>query len=119
MYHDLNSAFRTRVGQGYPPWFHRFRRGIIWVTERRLGVRLTELAPVNYIRQLAPVPVLLLTGSDDPHAPPHDVKRLYAHCHEPRELAIIPGAEHGNVCVRGGSSYQECILSFLGRRLAA
>jgi alpha-beta hydrolase superfamily lysophospholipase len=119
MYHDLDSAFRTRVGRGYPPWFHRFSRGIIWVTERRLGVRLTQLAPVDYIRQLSPVPVLLVTGSEDPHAPPHDAERLYARCREPRELAIIPGAEHGDVCAKGGPVYERCILGFLERRLAA
>src|SRR5262249_10757346 len=119
MYHDLDSAFRTRMGRGYPTWFHRFSRGIIWVTERRLGLRLAQLAPVDYVRELAPAPVLLLTGSDDPHAPPEDLERLYARCYEPRERPVIPGPDQADICAKGGQMYRNCVLNFLDRRLAA
>jgi len=61
----------------------------------------------------------LLTGSDDPHAPPEDLERLYARCDDPREWAVIPGADHADVCAKGGPVYRDCVLNFLGRRLAA
>jgi alpha-beta hydrolase superfamily lysophospholipase len=119
LYGDLASAFRSRVGRGYPPWVSRFSRGVIWVTERRLGLRLVDLNPIEQVRRLAPAPVLLLTGSDDPHAPAAEVFRIYKRCHEPREFAVIPGASHGNVCEVGGEYYRELILDFLERRLGA
>ncbi len=118
LYHDLDSAFRHRVGGVYPDWFRHFRRGIIWVTERRLGTRLHEVAPVAHLGELAPRPVLFVTGSDDPYAPPDEVRRLYERCHEPRALHIIPGAGHADVCEKGGREYQDLVLEFLRRHLS-
>jgi pimeloyl-ACP methyl ester carboxylesterase len=117
LYHDLASAFQHRVGGVYPEWFRHFRRGIIWVTERRLGMRLTQIAPVAHLRKLAPRPVLLLTGSEDRYAPPEEVRRLYEQCHEPRAFHLIAGAGHADVCAQGGGAYQELVLEFLRRYL--
>jgi alpha-beta hydrolase superfamily lysophospholipase len=117
MYHDLGKAFQSRVGSSYPSWFKRFHRGVIWITERRLGLRLAELAPIHHISKLAPTPVLLLTGSEDPHAPPEDIQELFDRCQEPREIRLVAGAGHEDVCEHGGAYYQELILDFLERRL--
>jgi alpha-beta hydrolase superfamily lysophospholipase len=117
LYHDLGSTFRSRIGTKYPRWLRRFTRGVIWVTERRLRVRLAEVAPADWVGRLAPAPVLLLTGRDDAHAPAHDAERLYARCRGPRELALIPGAEHANLFEAGGPLYRDTVLGFLGRHL--
>jgi alpha-beta hydrolase superfamily lysophospholipase len=118
LYHDLDSTFQNRIGSKFPAWFGRFRRGVVWVTERRLGLRLRQVAPADHIGELAPAPVLLLTGAEDPHAPPHDAERLFARCRGPRELALIPGADHGNLVVAGGRLYRDLLLGFLERHLA-
>lgn len=117
VYHDLESAFRNRVGVDYPAWFNRFRSGVIWLTERRLGLRLPDLAPALHVHELNPAPVLLLTGSDDPHAPPEDATRLHSLCGEPRELHIIPGAGHDDIMVKAADHYRGLILDFLRRTL--
>jgi alpha-beta hydrolase superfamily lysophospholipase len=113
LYHDIGSAFANRVGTGYPAWFNRLRRGVAWMTERRLGVRLDQLAPAEHIGNLAPAPVLLLTGADDLHAPPEDARRLYDRCRGPRELWLVPRATHGDVFRASGPAYRERVLSFL------
>jgi len=117
VYHDLASAFRQRVGCGYPSWFARFSRGVIWVTERRLGVSIAEVNPADHIHELAPRPILLITGSDDPHATPDDVARLFDRCSDPRELHLIAGAGHNDVDAVGGRRYEELVLGFLDRHL--
>jgi alpha-beta hydrolase superfamily lysophospholipase len=119
LYHDLASAFSSRIGRGYPAWFKRFSRGVVWVTERRLALRLSDLAPVEHIGKLAPAPVLIVTGTEDAHAPPEDAQRLYERCQEPRELCLVSRAGHLDVCETGGPPYRERILDFLQRRLAA
>ena len=118
LYHDLGSTFKNRIGSRFPAWFGRFRRGVIWVTERRLGLRLRQIAPVEHIAGLAPAPVLLLTGAEDAHAPPHDAERLFERCRGPRELALIPGAEHNNLVEAGGLLYRELVLGFLDRQFS-
>jgi alpha-beta hydrolase superfamily lysophospholipase len=113
LYPDLASAFDHRVGGLFPAWFRHFQRGIVWVTERRLGMRLHDVKPVARIRSLAPRPVLLVTGSEDPYASPADVRQLYERCHEPRLLHIVPHAGHADVCEKGGSAYAGQVLRFL------
>jgi alpha-beta hydrolase superfamily lysophospholipase len=119
LYHDLRSAFSTRIGTNYPAWFRRFSGGTVWVTERRLGVRLQQVAPAEHIAELAPAPVLLVTGAEDCHAPPEDACRLFERCQEPRELWVVPDAGHGDVYEKGGPLYQQRVLGFLKRWLAA
>jgi alpha-beta hydrolase superfamily lysophospholipase len=117
MYHNLTAAFTNRVGCDFPHWFHPFIKGVIWITEKRLGLRMPQMAPVNYIHGLGPTPVLLLTGEQDPHATPEEVEAIYQNCREPREFRVIPQATHTDVCEKGGVAYQETILDFLQRRL--
>jgi alpha-beta hydrolase superfamily lysophospholipase len=117
LYHDLASTFQNRIGTKFPSWFRRFHRGVIWVTERRLGVRLEEIVPADHVARLAPAPVLLVTGSEDAHAPPRDAQRLFDRCREPRALAFIQGADHTNLPEVGGARYREVVLEFLGRHL--
>lgn len=119
VYHDIGNAFLRRIGNKYPAWFKRLSNGAVWITERRLGLRLHQLAPIEYIGELAPAPVLLLTGTEDIHAPPEDAERLLERCREPRELWLVPHANHSDVSAVGGQPYREHILDFLERRLAA
>jgi len=119
VYHDLTSAFQQRIGCGYPSWIARFSRGVVWVTERRLGMEIDEVAPAAFVPKLSPRPVLLLTGSDDPHATPEDVGRLFDRCADPREFHLIAGAGHIDVDTVGGERYQELVLGFLDRHLPA
>jgi uncharacterized protein len=117
VYHDLARAFQHRVGSGYPTWFRHFRRGIIWFTERRLGVRIHQVAPIAHIARLSPRPVLLLTGSDDAHAPAHELKALAEQLPETGQFHVIPGAVHHDVCEQGGAAYRTLLLAFLERHL--
>lgn len=117
VYHDLARAFQHRIGGRFPGWFRHFRRGIIWFTERRLNVPIHRVAPIAHIAQLAPRPVLLLTGSEDEHAPPHEVEALAAQLPETGRFHVIPGATHDDVCSRGGLAYQKLLLTFLDHHL--
>lgn len=116
LYHDIGTAFASRLGE-YPPWFRRLSRGLVWVTEWRLGLRLEQLAPVEHIGRLAPAPVLLITGDDDPNAPPADARRLQARCEGPCDVCTVPHAGHLDLFETGGSLYANPILGFLERWL--
>jgi alpha-beta hydrolase superfamily lysophospholipase len=115
MYHDILSAFTTRISAGFPRWFGWLSKGIIWVTERRLGVRLVDLTPADHVGRLAPAPVLLITGTEDSHATPDDASRLFERCHGPRELLLVEGAAHTDLLEVAGPMYAERVLGFLER----
>jgi alpha-beta hydrolase superfamily lysophospholipase len=118
-YVDIGSAFANRLKNGFPNWYKRLSRGVVWVSERRLGLRLSDLVPANHIGDLAPASVLLLTGSEDPHAPPAEARQLYERCRGPCEIWIVPGAGHRDIVETGGSLYRRHILDFLARRLSS
>ena len=117
-YVDIGNAFSHRLKNGYPTWYQWLSRGVIWVSERRLGLRLCELVPAHHIGDLAPTPVLLLTGTDYHLAPPTEAHQLYDRCLGPREIWLVPGAGHRDVVETGGSLYRRCILDFLARRFS-
>ncbi|HZT81978.1 MAG TPA: alpha/beta hydrolase, partial [Gemmataceae bacterium] len=117
VYHDIASAFAHRLRSSYPPWVGRLAGGIVWVTERRLGVRLAEVAPAEHVGRLAPAPVLLMTGTADAHAPPAEAQRLLARCRGPAELWLVPAAGHIDVFEQGGREYERRVLDFLDRSL--
>jgi pimeloyl-ACP methyl ester carboxylesterase len=118
-YHDIASAFENRLQHGFPPWYQRLSRGVIWVTERRLGLRLGQLSPADNIARLAPAPVLLLTGTEDRHATPNETLKLYERCQGPKDLWFVPGAAHKDVLEVGGSAYRQRVVSFLNEKIAA
>jgi uncharacterized protein len=118
-YHDIAGAFTSRLQHDYPPWLQRLTRGVIWVTERRLGVRLAQLTPADHIGGLAPAPVLILTGTADRHASAANAQRLVERCRGPRELWLVPNAGHRDVLEQAGPAYAERILQFLAHRLRA
>lgn len=117
VYHDLDRAFSHRIGSAYPAWFRHFRPGVIWLTERRLGTRIADVAPIAHVRQLAPRPVLLLTGSDDQLAPPDDVQAFLTQIPNSSEFHLVPGAAHGQVYEVAGPAYRDLLLGFLARHL--
>ena len=117
VYADVASAFTSRIGNTLPSWVAELSAGVIGVTERRLGVRLAQLAPAAHVAALAPRPILFVTGQEDPHATPADLQRLAARYPGPAEHAVVPGARHKDLCTVGGLGYQLRVLDFLERRL--
>jgi alpha-beta hydrolase superfamily lysophospholipase len=117
LYHNIASAFTARLTSTYPIWFRPLAHGIIWMTEWRLGVNLDRVVPAEHVGKFSPTPVLLLTGTEDSHADPASVKRLFERCGEPRELWLVPGAGHTDVFDIAGKAFEERVLDFLNRRL--
>jgi alpha-beta hydrolase superfamily lysophospholipase len=119
MYHDILSAFTTRINAGFPAWYGWLSPGLIWITERRLRVRLEDIVPANHIGRLSPTPVLVLTGTEDSHASPEDAHRLASRLDGPHEVALIEGAGHTDLIEVAGPLYAERVLDFLDRHLPA
>lgn len=117
LYLDLAIAFDSRIGCGYPGWVRYFRHAIVWITEKRLGMRIRDAAPIARIADLASTPVLLLTGSEDLHATPEDAERMAAQIPNSSQFAVIAGAGHDDVFSRGGETYQRLVMDFLERNL--
>jgi len=69
-----------------------------WVTDAllwwRAGYHLKQVEPLRDIACLAPRPILLIHGLRDSVVDPRDAPLLYNAAGEPKELWLLPNAEH-------------------------
>lgn len=52
---------------------------------------LSPYDPARWVRRIAPRPVMLVNGSDDPYVAPVDARNLAAAAHEPKQVVTFPG----------------------------
>lgn len=82
----------------------------------RLGISPSLLRPIEHINQIG-CPVLVMSGRDDRHTTVAETKRLFRSASKPRQLAIIEGAAHVDLCAFNPTLYADLALSFLSEHL--
>jgi pimeloyl-ACP methyl ester carboxylesterase len=58
------------------------------------GWKLIPVPPAEAAALVAPVPLLIVHGDQDPYFPPEHARQLYLAAREPRELWLLPGMGH-------------------------
>ena len=81
----------------------------VFPINRILTERFDSLAKVSALQ----VPVLFLHGGADSVIPPDMSQQLYAAAPEPKQLLIIPDAEHVSIYRQGNKSYLRAIQRFV------
>ena len=76
-----------------------------------------SVSPVRVIGKVAPTPVLIIAGEGDALIPAENGRRLFAAAQEPKELWIIPNADHGATMVAAGGAYEKRVGEFFDRNL--
>ena len=61
------------------------------------GWKLVPVPPAEAAAKIAPVPLLIVHGDQDPYFPPEHARQLYLAAREPKELWLIPGMGHAEV----------------------
>ncbi len=76
-----------------------------------------SVSPVRVIAKIAPTPVLLIAGEGDLLIPAENGRRLFSAAREPKELWIIPHADHGGTLAAAGHVYERRVGEFFDRNL--
>lgn len=84
---------RTQRMAYHIPWIP-LGQMVIWGTEIRLRCRMRNLSPLTAVDKIAPRQVLLIHGMKDQGIPPQEAQALYHAARNPKELWLVPGAEH-------------------------
>ena len=87
-------------------------QAVLWGTELRLGCRLSALSPEGVIGRIAPRPVLLIHGGRDLGIPPEQGRRLYEAARGPRDLWVVPEAEHAACFYKRREEYMRRVGGF-------
>jgi fermentation-respiration switch protein FrsA (DUF1100 family) len=79
--------------------------------------RVKNVSPVSVIGRIAPVPILIIAGEGDRLIPAENGRRLFAAAGDPKELWLIPGADHGGTLAAAGRAYEKKVGEFFDRHL--
>lgn len=83
----------------------------------RAGYHFRQVEPLRDIAQIAPRPILLIHGGKDTVVDPHDAPLLYAAAQEPKELWIVPEADHCGAYFADRPLYVQKVLTFFEENL--
>jgi fermentation-respiration switch protein FrsA (DUF1100 family) len=95
----------------------REKLGSLWFTwplQWPLSFLVTDaFSPVEAIGRLAPIPVLIVHGTNDPVVPFHHAEALMAAAGEPKTLWAVFGDGHIGAFTRYGAVYRPALLAYL------
>jgi uncharacterized protein len=60
------------------------------------------------------VPVFITVGTEDTLTPPEMANALFQHANQPKQLYLVPGADHNGIVMVGGQALESQISGFIG-----
>lgn len=82
----------------------------------RLGVSVDELRPLDKIKSIN-CPIFLIVGENDHHTTLAESRQLFDSANQPKEIWIVPQAEHGDLHKVAPKDYEEKVLQFFDKHL--
>jgi dipeptidyl aminopeptidase/acylaminoacyl peptidase len=83
----------------------------------RAGYHFRQVEPLRDIALIVPRPILLIHGGRDTVVDPHDAPLLYAAAQEPKELWIVPEADHCGAYFADRPLYVKKLVDFFETHL--
>jgi fermentation-respiration switch protein FrsA (DUF1100 family) len=85
----------------------------VWFAEWMAGARVGTVRPIDAVAALAPRPLFIIQGLDDPIVDPDDALLLYAAAGEPKTLWRLEGCGHVQARSLCQDEYRARVLGFL------
>jgi fermentation-respiration switch protein FrsA (DUF1100 family) len=84
-----------------------------------VGARLVsdEWAPKDSVAKLAPLPLLIVHGTNDEVVPFSQGKELFEAARQPKTMFVVKGGHHGDSLVRNDGAYRKKLLEWLAGKL--
>ncbi len=79
--------------------------------KKRINMGANDYSTVDAMK-VCPVPILFIHGSDDRFVPIEMTYENYKNCVSPKEILVVPGAEHGMSYYLGKEQYEQKIIDF-------
>ncbi len=114
---SLRDQARTAVTGFYHLPSFPFVNLAVFGYELYFQTSVKNISPVSVVGSLSPAPVIIIAGEGDRMIPADNGRALYSAAKEPKELWIIPGADHGGTLAAAGSKYEKRVGEFFERYL--
>ncbi len=114
---NLRDQAKTVVADFYHLPSFPFLPLVVFAYEVYFRTRIDAISPVGSIAMLASTPILIIAGDGDKLIPSENGRRLYMIAREPKEIWIIPGADHGGTLAAAGAAYEMRVGDFFDKYL--
>jgi pimeloyl-ACP methyl ester carboxylesterase len=85
------------------------------ITRFRLGISLWNFSPIDDVGKISPRPFFMIHAERDQRMPLADTNALFAAAGEPKELWVVPGADHGEPWMVAKEEYDRRMVEFFRR----
>lgn len=116
VYPRINQAITNRLTMRLGGWARVLTPALSLQLKPRLGVAAEDLCPVNKIGEVT-APKLLIAGAEDQRTTLEESKELFRAASEPKELWVVEGASHVDLCAFAREEYQRRVLQFFEKCL--
>ncbi len=108
----INNRVRARLGDWYPlpAWL------LLAQFKPRVGVSPDRLRPIDHLQDVG-CPILISSGSEDPHTTEAETRLMYESAKEPKTLWIVDGAAHVDLLTANPAGYRQEVIGFLETHL--
>jgi fermentation-respiration switch protein FrsA (DUF1100 family) len=89
----------------------------VWLAEQKAGIDSGDIVPERIVGDISPRPLLVAHGLDDDTISPADSEAIFAAAGEPKELWLIPGADHAKGATAVPDEYRDRIVKFFDENL--
>ncbi|MEW6557116.1 MAG: alpha/beta hydrolase [Elusimicrobiota bacterium] len=86
-------------------------------TRLRLGFNPDEFSAIYFVSKISPRPVFFIHGENDDRIPVDECKKLYNLAGEPKEIWIVPNADHMESHSKNPVEYEKKVGSFFVKYL--
>ena len=107
----IGTAFREEIGLPAFP----FAPITVWITERRLGLRVGDVSPLRAVPAPEGRPLFIIHDERDSKVPGDSGEALFAAAREPKQYWLVPGAEHAAGHLVAGAEFERRVLAFWER----
>jgi hypothetical protein len=101
----LESAFTSVPEAAKAIWYLR-----VFPLSLFIHNRFDNLSKIGVVH----VPVFITVGTEDTLTPPKMAQALFQHANQPKQLYLVPGADHNGIVSVGGKALENQISAFIG-----
>ncbi|HEX4631153.1 MAG TPA: alpha/beta fold hydrolase [Chthoniobacterales bacterium] len=117
VYPTLHQAIGDRISMRLGRWSRVLTPLLSWQLRPRLGLSEEMLRPTDHAAKIL-CPKFFIGGSEDRHTTPVEVRKMFESAADPKELWIVPGAQHVDLSRFARTEYKNRVLDFFARCLA-
>lgn len=89
----------------------------LFFVRKRLGFDPEDYCPKNNIKKISLKPILIINGEEDTLVPCQDVQALFLDSSKPKQIWLVPGANHTECAKTAGPDYQARLTEFFTKNL--